>query len=187
MLFSLVFAKPHSRRSLRSGNVEACQRSDVFRKSLRHNLLSDPRSLNLYAAIFYKNGAGRRGPVRVADHPSAPISPLCATLMDLPASVANKNLTAELTLLAATLTQNPGRASLQTGSVPKSAGLKTRHYRRKRGSYLRPRLDFMRISGQRAKMEVVKPPRGVNSPRTTHHSGRTAATMSRRILLTAFS
>ncbi len=41
--------------------------------------------------------------------------------------------------------------------------------------------------GQRAKTEVERPPRGVNSPRTTHHSGRTAATMSRRILLTAFS
>src|SRR5439155_18236921 len=56
-----------------------------------------------------------------------------------------------------------------------------------RARYLRPRLDFMIISGQRAKMEVVRPPRGVNSPRTTHHSGRTASTMSRRILLTAFS
>ncbi len=55
------------------------------------------------------------------------------------------------------------------------------------GHYLRPRLDFMSIAGQRAKMEVVRPPRGVNSPRTTHHSGRTAATTSRRILLTAFS
>src|SRR6266403_4911213 len=53
--------------------------------------------------------------------------------------------------------------------------------------YLRPRLGFMLIFGQRAKMEVVKPPRGVNSPRTTHHSGRTAPTTSRRILLTAFS
>ena len=46
---------------------------------------------------------------------------------------------------------------------------------------------FARISGQRAKTEVESPPRGVNSPRTTHHSGWMAATMSRRILLTAFS
>ena len=51
---------------------------------------------------------------------------------------------------------------------------------------------FMRFprectEGQRAKMEVERPPRGVNSPRTTHHSGRMAATRSRRILLTAFS
>src|SRR5215831_1312027 len=42
-------------------------------------------------------------------------------------------------------------------------------------------------SGQRAKIEVFRPPRGVNSPRTTHHSGWTASTMSRNILLTAFS
>src|SRR4029077_5970507 len=53
--------------------------------------------------------------------------------------------------------------------------------------YLRACLDFERSSGQRAKTEVVRPPRGVNSPRTTHHSGLTAATMSRSILLTAFS
>src|SRR6266568_4514285 len=52
------------------------------------------------------------------------------------------------------------------------------------GHYLRPRLDFMSIAGQRANTDVVRPPRGVNSPRTTHHSGRTAATTSRRILLT---
>ena len=52
------------------------------------------------------------------------------------------------------------------------------------GHYFLPRV---RISGQRAKTEVVRPPRGVNSPRTTHHSGFTAATMSRSILLTAFS
>ncbi len=44
-----------------------------------------------------------------------------------------------------------------------------------------------RMEGHRAKTEVVRPPRGVNSPRTTHHSGLTAATMSRSILLTAFS
>ena len=51
--------------------------------------------------------------------------------------------------------------------------------------YLAPLLA--RISGQRAKTEVESPPRGVNSPRTTHHSGWMAATMSHRILLTAFS
>src|SRR5882672_7688915 len=36
------------------------------------------------------------------------VSPLAATLMNLPASVANKRLTAELTPLAATLTKNRG-------------------------------------------------------------------------------
>ena len=44
-----------------------------------------------------------------------------------------------------------------------------------------------RMAGQRAKTEVERPPRGVNSPRTTHHSGSIASTMSRSILLTAFS
>ena len=39
---------------------------------------------------------------------SAPISPLAATLMNLPASVANKELTRSLSLLAATLTKNRG-------------------------------------------------------------------------------
>jgi hypothetical protein len=57
---------------------------------------------------------------------------------------------------------------------------------------LRPQSYFLRLArrcreGQRAKIEVVRPPRGVNSPRTTHHSGRTAATISWRILFTAFS
>src|SRR5579885_3234409 len=47
--------------------------------------------------------------------------------------------------------------------------------------------ESSRTEGQRAKIEVVRPPRGVNSPRTKHHSGWTAATMSRSMRLTAFS
>src|SRR5713101_8320324 len=39
---------------------------------------------------------------------STAVNPLAATLMDLPASVANKRLTAELSPLAATLTKNKG-------------------------------------------------------------------------------
>jgi hypothetical protein len=42
---------------------------------------------------------------------SAPVSPLAATLMDLPASVANKRLTAGLTPLDATLTKNTGEGA----------------------------------------------------------------------------
>src|SRR5258708_439038 len=38
----------------------------------------------------------------------APLTPLDATLMHFPASVANKRLTAELTPLTATLTKNEG-------------------------------------------------------------------------------
>src|SRR6266850_6838825 len=41
----------------------------------------------------------------------APVSPLAATLMDLPASVANKRLTARLSPLAATLTKNRGEGA----------------------------------------------------------------------------
>src|SRR5713226_6450597 len=44
------------------------------------------------------------------------VSPLAATLMDLPASVANKRLTAELTLLAATLTKNRGEGGIIVNS-----------------------------------------------------------------------
>ena len=39
---------------------------------------------------------------------SAPLTPLGATLMDFPASVANKRLTSGLSPLAATLTKNGG-------------------------------------------------------------------------------
>jgi hypothetical protein len=41
----------------------------------------------------------------------APLTPLAATLMDLPASVANKRLAARLTPVAATLTKNRGVGS----------------------------------------------------------------------------
>src|SRR5260370_35244384 len=103
--------------------------------------------------------------------------------MDTPGSVENKRPKAGLTPLAATLTKNgevpafkpkaylpsPLLTSLPLYFLPSRAAL------------------GVRMEGQRAKTEVVRPPRGVNSPRTTHHSGRTAATMSWRILLTAFS
>jgi hypothetical protein len=83
-------------------------------KSLRHNLFADPHPLNLYATIFYKKG-GRRGVAQFKPlltslpHTSLrPLSPLSATLMGLPASVANKRLTAQLNPLDATLTKNRG-------------------------------------------------------------------------------
>src|SRR6266446_4502011 len=50
------------------------------------------------------------------------VSPLAATLMNLPASVANKRLTAELTPLAATLTKNRG-VGVPRGT-PSSASVK---------------------------------------------------------------
>src|SRR5580693_8397131 len=47
------------------------------------------------------------GPLLSCQHP-APVSLSAATLRDLPASVANKRLTAQLTPLDATLTKNRG-------------------------------------------------------------------------------
>src|SRR6266850_8253115 len=50
------------------------------------------------------------------------VSPLAATLMDLPASVANKRLTVELTPLDATLTKNRGEGAPR--GTPSSASVK---------------------------------------------------------------
>jgi hypothetical protein len=50
--------------------------------------------------------------------PTIPLSPLDATLMHLPASVANKRLTAYLNSLDATLTKNRGKGL--AGQFPKS-------------------------------------------------------------------
>ncbi len=49
---------------------------------------------------------------------SAPVSPLAATLMDLPASVANKRLTAWLSPLDATLTKTGGWGRLMVNQHP---------------------------------------------------------------------
>ncbi len=52
-------------------------------------------------------------PAPVTFSPSArPLTPLAATLMDFPASVANKRLTAGLSPLPATLTKNTGGGGL---------------------------------------------------------------------------
>jgi hypothetical protein len=47
-----------------------------------------------------------------------PVSPLAATLMDLPASVANKRLTVRVSPLDATLTKNRGRSVLWLTTIP---------------------------------------------------------------------
>jgi len=47
-----------------------------------------------------------------------PVSPLAATLMDFPASVANKRLTAELSPLDATLTKNRGAGGVSVNQLP---------------------------------------------------------------------
>jgi hypothetical protein len=89
-------------------------------KSLPHNLFADPHPLNLYATIFYKmvgrEGSFQRSDLRTFGRASY-ISPLNATLMQLPASVANKRLTARLSSLDATLTKKPGALPGAGGAV----------------------------------------------------------------------
>ena len=73
---------------------------------------SQPLDLQtLRCALRIPNGVTGRSDVRI------PISLLDATLMDLPASVANKRLTAEITPLAATLTKKWGGYILQAKSL----------------------------------------------------------------------
>src|SRR5712692_6631496 len=120
LLFSDFSPATHFRRSYRSENVQTCQRSDVLTsftaKSLPFNLFADSHPLTPVTSIFYKNAGGRGhsrrflSPKAFPCHTSgnSPVSPLAATLMDLPASVGNKRLTAGLTPLDATLTKNRG-------------------------------------------------------------------------------
>ncbi len=68
------------------------------------------------------------------------LSPLAATLMDLPASVANKRLTAWLSSLDATLTKNrrgggcycPSWSHLHTGTLPRPISFVCRSYENRR-------------------------------------------------------
>src|SRR6266852_1314171 len=131
LLFSDFSPATHFRRSYRSENVQTCQRSDVLTsftaKSLPFNLFADPHPLTPVTSIFYKNAGGRGhsrrflSPNAFPSHTSenSPVSPLAATLMDLPASVANKRLTVGLSPLDATLTKNRGGTSFKPkGSLP---------------------------------------------------------------------
>ncbi len=120
VLYFLVFVKRISRRSPRSGNVQTCQRSDVLTSFTpnSHRIISftDPHPLTLLESYRFKNSAGMGVPqfkffpyVLTTLLPYLLLlSPLAATLMDLPASVANKRLTVWLNPLDATLTKNRG-------------------------------------------------------------------------------
>src|SRR5207245_7614247 len=88
----------------------------VFRKSLPHNLLSDPHLLNLYATILYKNMVGEGVPVGLPVVNPKPF--ICNTYAPL-VCVANKGLTAHLNPLDETLTENRGRV-LQTKGLSQS-------------------------------------------------------------------
>ena len=79
---------------------------------------SQPLDLQtLRCALRIPNGVTGRSDVRI------PISLLDATLMDLPASVANKRLTAEITPLAATLTKKWGGTSFKPKAYLSSKAL----------------------------------------------------------------
>src|SRR6266850_961214 len=56
----------------------------------------------------------------------APVNPLAATHVDLPASVANKRLTAELSPLDATLTKNRRGGGVMVNQLPLSSNVPTR-------------------------------------------------------------
>jgi|SRR5712692_4805533 len=97
-----------------------CTRFTLSPKSLSHNPFADPHPINPVVSILYKKG-GAWGPLDALlfseSFPSkattllptiAPVTPLAATLTDIPASVANKGLTSELSPLDATLTKNRG-------------------------------------------------------------------------------
>ena|SRR6266446_2518093 len=141
-LFSDSSPATHSRRLLRSENVQTFQHSNPQYGSRRHlrdaqtsftpkslpfNLFADHHPLTPVTSIFYKNAGGRGhsrrflSPKAFPCHASenSPVSPLAATLMDLPASVANKRLTVGLSPLDATLTKNRGGTSFKPkGSLP---------------------------------------------------------------------
>jgi len=114
MLPSVVNSRPHPRKAIR------CYSYPSFGASLTPFVsrpykcpLSQTLSFHILANAWgYTPLLAPRKSSLAAQLPSrqqsAPVSPLAATLMNLPASVANKRLTAELTHLDATLTKNPG-------------------------------------------------------------------------------
>ena len=130
-----IFLSPRASRS-----------SDVSRKSLRHNLLSDPHPLNLYPTIFYKNMPGR-GYSRYSDvetfqradnlDPHKSFS--CNTYRSPSKCCKQKtygSARSQLSPVAATLTKNRGCLYLITSLL----------------HYFARRSWRERISGQRAKM-----------------------------------
>ena len=106
MLFSFVYIASHPRRFLSAKPLRSqrlCVRffPRLSPNSFPLNLFANPHPLNLVVSIFYKNIAGARRlscssnsqPQLSTFNLPFSISPLNATLMDLPASVANKRLT----------------------------------------------------------------------------------------------
>jgi hypothetical protein len=92
MVTSFLIVGRHSRRSIPHSTypLPHYPLGSFSSNSFPHNLLSDPHSLNPVVSIFYKNMRGRGAALHGL--PAIALSPLAATLMDLPASVANKGL-----------------------------------------------------------------------------------------------
>src|SRR5712692_2314850 len=90
MLNILAHSSPIFLRSRSSLNLQTCKRSDALLPAY-HGPLTCPGL--------------------VSSLPTIALSPLAATLMDIPASVANKRLTARLNPLDATLTKIRGGES----------------------------------------------------------------------------
>jgi hypothetical protein len=104
MLSSPVYAESRPRQPIPHARLSSIS----FRRSQRSNVqtfqrFNDPRP----NAIQSPSKACHTRPLPSRQH-RAPLSPLSATLMDHPASVANKRLTAYLTPLDATLTKKRG-------------------------------------------------------------------------------
>src|SRR5260370_28940587 len=78
-----------------------------------HTLTGTPFCNPFVFMVFHLMGGCTPAPRRSGGRAVLPLSPLSATLMHLPASVANKRLTAGLNPLAATLTRNVGGTSFK--------------------------------------------------------------------------
>ncbi len=117
---------PGSSRSRSASRLSSFTFLTSFTSPISFPVISfaDPHPINSVVSYPYKNEYPAR--IRVpSDHREsraslAPLSPLAATLMDLPANVVNKRLTSSLNPLDATLTKNrgwvPGRALWATQS-----------------------------------------------------------------------
>jgi hypothetical protein len=99
MLSSSVYAEFHPRRA--ASHSRAFSNSFFFSPAFNDSTDQHPTNIQVPPKARHTRALLHRQHL-------APLSPLAATLMDHPASVANKRLTANLTPLDATLTKNRG-------------------------------------------------------------------------------
>src|SRR5712692_5405944 len=106
----LSATSPSSQPSTRLPSAPPFAASSACPKAVARQPLVILTSLHSYfvtSTLLTPSESSHPKPLLTRQH-FAPISPLAATLMDLPASVANKRLTAQLSPLDATLTKNRG-------------------------------------------------------------------------------